>query len=90
MYSAIKIKGRKLYELEQGIEVERKARNVYISKIDALEIKENSDKTTRFDVDCSKGTYIRTLCHDIGQKLCGAHMSFLVRTRVGQFSLQME
>lgn len=90
MYSAIKIKGRKLYELaRQGIEVERKARNVYISKIDALEIKENSDKTTvRFDVDCSKGTYIRTLCHDIGQKLgCGAHMSFLVRTRVGQFSL---
>lgn len=90
MYSAIKIKGRKLYELaRQGIEVERKVRNVYISKIDALEIKENSDKTTvRFDVDCSKGTYIRTLCHDIGQKLgCGAHMSFLVRTRVGQFSL---
>lgn len=90
MYSAIRIKGQRLYDLaRQGIEVERNPRDVYISKIDTLEIKKNKDITSvRFDADCSKGTYIRTLCHDIGQKLgCGAHMSFLVRTRVGDFSI---
>lgn len=90
MYSAIKVNGQKLYNLaRQGIEVQREPRMVEIFKINVIEIKqENSSTIVRFDVDCSKGTYIRTLCHDIGQKLgCGAHMSFLVRTRVGPFSL---
>jgi len=90
MYSAVKVGGRKLYELaRQGIEIERKPRPVEIKKIDVIEIKRLDDTVTvKFDVDCSKGTYIRTLCHDIGQKLgCGAHMSFLVRTRVGPFTI---
>jgi len=90
MYSAIKVNGRKLYDLaRQGIEVQREPRTVEISKVKVAEIKQESGNTiVRFDVDCSKGTYIRTLCHDIGQKLgCGGHMSFLIRTRVGPFSL---
>lgn len=90
MYSAIKINGQKLYSLaRQGIEIQREPRQVEISKIRVIDIK-HQDSTTvvRFDVDCSKGTYIRTLCHDIGQRLgCGGHMSFLIRTRVGPFSL---
>ncbi|NLX76461.1 MAG: tRNA pseudouridine(55) synthase TruB [Clostridiaceae bacterium] len=90
MYSAIKVNGRKLYDLaRQGIEVDRKPRRVEISGIDPVDIiHENNTIRVRFDVDCSKGTYVRTLCHDIGRKLgCGAYMSFLVRTRVGPFSL---
>ena len=90
MYSAIKVKGKKLYELaRQGIEVNRKPRQVEISRINPIEIIQEEHTTiVRFDVDCSKGTYIRTLCHDIGQRLgCGAHMSFLIRTGVGPFSL---
>lgn len=90
MYSAIKVGGQKLYDLaRQGIEVQRSARQVEISRISVSEIKqENNTTIVRFDVVCSKGTYVRTLCHDIGQRLgCGAHMSFLIRTRVGPFSL---
>lgn len=88
MYSAIKINGKKLYELaREGKEVERKARTVTIYSIairkflppDAFEI----------DVDCSKGTYIRTLCSDIGKALgCGAHMASLLRTKTGAFCLE--
>ena len=88
MYSAIKINGKKLYELaREGKEVERKARVVTIYGItirrflppDAFEI----------DVDCSKGTYIRTLCSDIGKALgCGAHMASLLRTKTGAFTLE--
>lgn len=87
MYSAIKIDGKKLYELARsGVTVERKPRKVTISAINLLKINSNS---ILFDVDCSKGTYIRSLCGDIGQKIgCPAVMSFLVRTRVGRFSLQ--
>lgn len=91
MHSAIKVNGQKLYKLaRQGIEVQRKARVVEISNISGVEIKQDSNNNTivRFSVDCSKGTYIRTLCHDIGRRLgYGAHMSFLIRTRVGPFSL---
>jgi len=90
MFSAIKINGKKLYDLaRQGIEVERKPREVHIRKIDIIDIKRQDDTVTvKFDVDCSKGTYIRTLCHDIGQKLgCGAYMSSLIRTCVGPFSI---
>jgi len=86
MYSAVKVEGRKLYELaREGITIKRKARNVSIYSIDIIEIKDNK---AIFDVVCSKGTYIRTLCSDIGEKLgCGGHMSFLVRTRAGRFEL---
>ncbi|NLG88320.1 MAG: tRNA pseudouridine(55) synthase TruB [Clostridiaceae bacterium] len=90
MYSAVKVGGRRLYELaRKGIEVERKPRRIIIYDIDILDIKdEGSYPVVRFDVKCSKGTYIRTLCNDIGIKLgCGAHMSFLIRTGVGPFSL---
>lgn len=86
MYSAIKVQGKKLYELARaGITVERKSRKVTIHDITLLSM----DKTKiLFDVTCSKGTYIRSLCTDIGQKInCPVVMSFLVRTRVGCFSL---
>ncbi|NDO18196.1 tRNA pseudouridine(55) synthase TruB [Lachnospiraceae bacterium MD329] len=87
MYSAIKQNGKKLYELaRQGIEVERKPRKVTINSIDILEI---SGERVKIDVSCSKGTYIRTLCEDIGKKLgAGAYMNTLRRTRTGQFTIE--
>ena len=87
MYSALKVNGKKLYELaRQGIEVERKARSVQIREI---HIKEINLPRVRMEVTCSKGTYIRTLCHDIGQKLhCGGCMEELVRTRVSRFRIE--
>ena len=86
MYSAIKVQGKKLYELARaGITVERKARIIKIHNINLLKMDHNS---ILFDVTCSKGTYIRSLCTDIGAKInCPVVMSFLVRTRVGSFSL---
>lgn len=88
MYSAVKMGGRKLYELaRQGITVERAPRRVLIKKIEIIDFID--DNKILFDVYCSKGTYIRTLCADIGEKLgCGAHMSFLVRKAVGPFLLE--
>ncbi len=87
MYSAIKIDGKKLYELaREGKVVEREARTITVSGIEILDF--CGDKA-RLKVDCSKGTYIRTLCHDIGQKLgCGACMSALTRTRSGSFFIE--
>lgn len=87
MYSALKIDGRKLYELaREGRMVERKARMVRIFSIEILEM---NLPRVRMRVHCSKGTYIRTLCHDIGQKLgCGGCMEKLLRTRVGIFELE--
>lgn len=87
MYSALKVNGRKLYELaREGKEVERKAREVEIFQIDILEM---NLPRVRMAVSCSKGTYIRTLCHDIGEKLgCGGCMEHLLRTRVGGFSIE--
>nr|WP_027870177.1 tRNA pseudouridine(55) synthase TruB [[Eubacterium] cellulosolvens] len=84
MYSALKVNGKKLYELaREGKEVERKARPVHFYEIRLLSC-EMPRATIR--VTCSKGTYIRTLCHDIGQKLgCGGCMEQLTRTRVGIF-----
>lgn len=90
MYSALKYKGHKLYELaRQGIEIERAARKVYIQSLHINEINlVDEEKTVTFTVECSKGTYIRTLCEDIGKKLgCGACMKKLVRTRVGSFGI---
>ena len=86
MHSAIKINGKKLYELaRQGKSVEVPSRIVEIS---SLKIINYSQSQLLFDVTCSKGTYIRTLCMDIGEKLdIPAVMSFLIRTRVGKFNL---
>ena len=86
MYSAIKINGQKLYELaRKGKEVARTPRRITILELELLG-GEDSDYTIR--VRCSKGTYVRTLCHDIGQALgCGACMSSLRRTKAGMFTL---
>lgn len=87
MYSAIKIQGKKLYELaRKGKEVERKPRTVSILRLEQNGKTENGD--FRLTVQCSKGTYIRTLCHDIGAALgCGAAMSSLRRIEAGPFSI---
>lgn len=89
MYSALKVNGKKLYELaREGKTVERKPRPITISKIEILQM-DIEECTFSMEVTCSKGTYIRTLCHDIGQKLgVGAAMQNLVRTRVGNFSIE--
>lgn len=86
MYSALKVNGKRLYELaRQGQVVERTPRPVVIHEIEILE--EHMPEIT-FRVVCSKGTYIRTLCHDIGQSLsCGGVMEELTRTRVGCFTI---
>ena len=87
MYSALKVDGKKLYELaREGKEVERKPRRVRIKEI---EICEMELPVVKMRVVCSKGTYIRTLCHDIGIKLgCGGAMESLVRSRVGIFRVE--
>ena len=84
MYSALKVNGKKLYELaREGKTVERKSRRVQIHGIRILEM---NLPHVRMKVDCSKGTYIRTLCHDIGEKLqVGGCMEELERTKVGRF-----
>lgn len=87
MYSALKVNGKKLYELaREGKTVERKARQVHIHEIKIHEIVLPRVSMT---VSCSKGTYIRTLCHDIGEKLgCGGCMEQLLRTQVGPFYIE--
>lgn len=87
MYSALKVDGKKLYELARaGREVERKARTVKIAELEILECRLPA---VRMRVVCSKGTYIRTLCADIGTKIgCGGTMKSLRRTRVGKFMLE--
>lgn len=90
MYSALKHNGQKLYELaRKGIVIERKPRIVNINSLRVNDINlVDSQKTVTITVDCSKGTYIRSLCDDIGKKLgCGACMMKLTRTRVGDFQL---
>lgn len=86
MYSAIKVNGQKLYELaRQGKEVERHTRTVTIHSIDIDNMDAKNGEVT-ITIDCSKGTYIRTLCHDIGRKLgCGACMKELTRIKVSDF-----
>ena len=87
MYSAIKINGQKLYDLaRKGKEVERKPRSITIYELELLEQVSETDYT--FRCVCSKGTYIRTLCHDIGQVLgCGGTLYSLRRTMVAGFTL---
>lgn len=89
MYSALKVNGKKLYELaREGKVVERKPRPITIHQIRILQM-DLEEQTFSIEVTCSKGTYIRTLCHDIGQKLgTGAAMQSLVRTRVGSFAIE--
>lgn len=89
MYSAVKQNGKKLYELaREGIEVERKERKITIYSIDIVDIDTEKNLIT-LDVKCSKGTYIRTLCSDIGKKLgTGACMTKLRRTESGGFSIE--
>lgn len=86
MYSAIKIGGKKLVDLaRRGISVEREPRNIEIFSIDALMINE---REYNLRLHCSKGTYVRTLCEDIGEKLdCGAAMSSLRRIASGNFDI---
>lgn len=86
MYSALKVNGQRLYSLaRKGIEIERAARDIEIFSIDILEV---NLPYVVFDVCCSKGTYIRSLCYDIGEKLgCGGAMWGLVRTSSGFFNI---
>ena len=87
MYSALKVNGKKLYELaREGKEVERKARTVFLREISVSDIRLPE---VSFAVTCSSGTYIRTLCRDIGEKLgCGGCMKKLLRTRVDRFDIK--
>ena len=87
MYSALKVNGKKLYELaREGKEVERQPRPIEIYELEILSMELPEVKLR---VLCSKGTYIRTLCADIGEKLgCGGAMKSLLRTRVGDFYLK--
>lgn len=89
-FSAIKIAGQRAYDLaRKGEAVEIPAREVTIYKLEIVEMELDAARPkVRFDVECSKGTYVRTLCHDLGIKLgVPAHMSHLVRTRSGPFTL---
>ena len=87
MVSAVKVNGKKLYEYaREGIEIEREPRSIYIYSLDILSI---SDDEIEFLVNCSSGTYVRTLCCDIAKKLGTiGHMKSLVRTRVGEHRIE--
>ena len=86
MYSALKVNGQKLYDLaRKGKEVERQPREIEIFKLECLEF---NGKEARLRVACSKGTYIRTLCKDIGQALgCGGCMAALRRVTAGEYTI---
>jgi tRNA pseudouridine55 synthase len=86
-YSAIKIDGRRAYDLaREGIDVDIPERKVIIYNIDVLNIEL---PRIMIKIECSKGTYIRSICNDIGDKLgCGGYMSFLIRTQTGKFNLK--
>ena len=88
-YSAIKVNGKKLYEYaRKGQEVEIKPRKIEIYKIELIKINKK-DKKIEFNVSCSKGTYIRSLCEDIAEKLGTiGYMSNLIRLQVGEFSIE--
>ena len=86
MYSALKHKGKPLYKYaRQGIEIERKPREIVISN---FEVNKIDLPDVYFKVDCSKGTYVRVLANDFGEKLgCGAYLKRLRRTAIGTFSV---
>ena len=89
MYSAIKVNGKKLYEYaRKGEKIEKKPRKIEIYKIDLIKI-DIENKTIEFKVECSKGTYIRTLCENIAEKLeTVGYMKELKRTKVGEFEIE--
>ncbi|TGE31225.1 tRNA pseudouridine(55) synthase TruB [Desulfosporosinus sp. Sb-LF] len=90
MYSAVRKEGKHLYEYaRQGLSIERAPREVSIYKLKLKKWYEGEYPRAILDIECSKGTYIRTLCHDLGQALgCGANMSYLLRVRSGPFKIQ--
>lgn len=87
MYSAVQVGGKRLYDLaRQGIEVEREAREIEVTGLRIFRYDEETREGT-IEIDCGKGTYVRTIIHDIGEKLgCGGIMTSLVRTSSGGFS----
>lgn len=89
MYSALKVDGKRLYDLaREGMQIERKQREVEVYSSRTLHIDRSDGIRVLMDVHCSKGTYIRTLCADIGERLgCGGHMSFLLRKQAGPFEI---
>ena len=89
MYSAVKYHGKKLYELaRKGIEIDRQPRKVSIFRITLLEPYCETVPSVSFEVECSSGTYIRTLCDDMGHILgCGACLNSLVRISTGPFHI---
>ena len=89
IYSAIKVNGKRLYNYaREGKEVEIKPRKIFISKIELLSFDEEK-QTAKICVACSKGTYIRSIAYDIGQKLnCGGYLKELVRTNAGMFEIE--
>lgn len=89
MYSAVKVNGKRLYELaRQGKEIKRDPRDISIHSLELVQADEGAGSYT-VDVSCSKGTYVRTLCHDIGQRLgCGATLTDLRRTRACGYDLE--
>jgi len=90
MFSANHYKGQRLYHLaRKGIEVKRNPKKVKIYQLNLVNFSKSINPIIKFEVICSKGTYIRTLCNDIGNDLeCGAHMSNLIRKKVGNFSIE--
>ena len=86
MYSAVKVDGQPLYKLaRKGIEIERKSRTINIERMDILNI---GEATVEVEIECSGGTYVRTIAHDLGEKMgCGAFLQSLIRTQIGRFSL---
>lgn len=90
MASAVHHEGKRLYELaHKGKIVQREAREVEVHSMTLLDFKPGDRPTAVLDVNCSKGTYVRTLCADIGSALdCGGHMSALVRTGIGRFRVE--
>ena len=93
MYSAVRINGRRLYEYARaGEEIDVKTRQIYIRSLDIENIDLSGDdgkKRVTFTVECSKGTYIRTICQDVGEALgCGATMEKLERTASGRFTIE--
>lgn len=87
MYSAVKFQGQPLYKLaRRGIEIKRQPKEIEIKELELLEF--TPPDKAKLRIVCSKGTYIRTLCYNIGEKLeTGAYMSALVRTRIGDYKL---
>ncbi len=87
MFSAVKVKGQPLYKYaREGVEIERKSRTIHIERMDTLAV---GEATAEFEIECSGGTYVRTIAHELGERIgCGAYLQSLVRTGVGKFSLE--